>query len=572
MRQQLLLKIFAWTLPVFMAATTSAQDQNAQSLLENTPVPSKDRDFVVICPVEGDILDGIAVLVERAVTRNAVDAKAIVFVIDTFGGRVDSAIAITQTIMEANIPTIAYITGKGAISAGALIAYACDHIIMAPGANIGASTPIMMGAEPSEQVNEKSMSFLRAKYRALGEEKGHNPLIGEAMVDSSIELWGRKDETGKYVVYKVERGRVVESHENSFAQHLYAIELSNFLMEEETPTELQKAAREILETVRDVLAPPPSSTSENGERNGSEFGIASAAPMAEGLPADAQLINPSGKLLTLTAREAQEIGLIAETAESPEKALYMLGFSNFGVMRIEMTWAEALFSFLTSPLISGLLLLCGVGGIYIEFRTPGLGLPGLIGVCCLALFFGSRLILGIANWLDVLLVITGLILLAVEILVLPGFGLAGIFGMVCLVVGIYLSLIRVPIPQYTWDFMRLRDAGTTLMLACGLLLLFMGLTWKLFPQSYLGRGLRLNHAQSVEEGYVVQTAADASGAMGLQGKSATMLHPVGRGRFGGNTYDVMTRGEFIESGRPIEIIQAEGNRYVVREIQEEEHV
>ncbi len=537
----------------------------AEASVERGAAP---KEIVVFCPVEGDIFDGVAVVVERAVTRESQGAKAIVFVIDTFGGRVDSAIEIAQTILEAPAPTIAYVTGRGAISAGALIAYACDHIVMAPGASIGASTPIVPGVEMSEQMNEKSMSFLRAKYRALGEEKGHNPLIGEAMVDPSIELHGLRGSDGVYRVYKVADGRVVESFGNIPSRPDPRIGTHEISVFGRAQPGVDDAVREIQETLRDIFDLPSSPSDSTLPQEESPSSDAGRSASVTELPEAARVISPEGKLLTLTTGEAMEIGLAEHTADTPEDGVYFLGYGPYIAVHIEMTWAEKVFAFLSSPMIAGLLLLCGVGGLYVEFRTPGIGWPGIIGAICLTLFFGARLIIGIADWLDILLVTVGLILLTVEVFVLPGFGLAGISGIVCLVAGIYLSLTRVPIPQYTWDFMRLRDAGVTLMSATLLFILFTALTWKIFPRTRLARGLMLADAQTVEAGYVVQTAADAGNAVGLRGKAVSMLRPAGRGRFGQTTYDVMTRGEFIEKGCSIEIIQAEGNRYVVREIAE----
>ena len=529
--------------------------------VEDNAAPSSDS-FVVICPIDKDIMDGIAVVVERAVTRDAVGADAVVFVVDTFGGRVDSAIEIAQTILDCPVPTIAYVTGRGAISAGALISYACDYIVMAPGASIGASTPIIPGVEMSEEMNEKSMSFLCAKYRALGEENGHNPLLGEAMVDASIELYGYKAPDATYTVYKVERGKVMETQSTKPQYGRLSVGLPDMLLQNVEEKSLEEAIRGVEETLRDVVQNLPGVDAPN---TSSATGTSAAV---EGLPEGAKLICPAGKLLTMTTKEAMEVGLITYTAESPEHALNFLGFHSFRTVTIEETWAEIIFAFLTSPLISGLLLLCGVGGLYVEFRTPGLGLPGLIGVICLALFFGSRLIIGIADWLDLLLVCAGFILLALEILVIPGFGVAGISGIVCLVLGIYMSLTRVPIPEYTWDFMRLRDAGVTLMVTCFFFMVLILLTWKVFPRTRLARALILADAQATTAGYVVQTEAESTAAVGLRGTATTMLRPAGRGRFGKDTYDLMTRGEFIEKGRPVEIIQAEGNRYVVKEIEE----
>ncbi len=532
------------------------------------------EDFTIICPVEGDILDGISVLVERAVNEEAPGAKAILFVIDTYGGRVDSAMDIANAILETPVPSIALVTGRGAISAGALIAYSCDHIVMAPGVNIGASTPITPGVEMSEEMNEKSMSFLRAKYRALGEENGHNPLIGEAMVDPSIELYGCKEDNGAYRVYKVEKGKVVETYASPTkevaAEHLVARGGIWAQYAQSDPDDvlrpLQEALRNLTGTSEAPTPPRPDTPLEVKDKDPAP---APTAPI-EGLPEAARLISPAGKLLTLTTREALELGLIQFTAETPEKALDLLGYVGTHIIHLKMTWAESLFAFLTSPMISGLLLLCGIGGIYVEIKTPGFGVPGIIGGACLALFFGSRLVIGIADWLDLLLVLLGLALLVAELFFIPGFGVAGMAGILCLAVGIYLSLTRVPIPQYTWDFMRLRDAGITVILSSLLFMLFIALTWKVFPRTRLARGLMLTHAETAAAGYTVQTDADGRAALGLRGKAVSMLRPAGRGRFGNTDYDVVTRGEFIAAGTPIEIIEVEGNRYVAREMEEKE--
>ena len=140
----------------------------------------------------------------------------------------------------------------------------------------------------------------------------------------------------------------------------------------------------------------------------------------------------------------------------------VIGFCTMEQMRkvvIEPTWSEGLYRWLTSPLVAGLLLLLGFGGLYLEIKTPGVGLPGLIGVIALAIFFGSHLVIGLADWIDLLLVTVGLALLIAEVFFIPGFGLAGVSGIACLAVGFYLSLTRVVIPQYSWDFDRLEDAG-----------------------------------------------------------------------------------------------------------------
>ncbi|MEX2016152.1 MAG: ATP-dependent Clp protease proteolytic subunit, partial [Candidatus Hydrogenedentales bacterium] len=137
-----LLLAFAHLVPLFAAAPATGQDEIG--------------DVVIVCPIEGMIDEGIAVIVERAVEEaNEKGAKALIFRIDTPGGRVDSAVKIASAIQRSRTLTIAYIEGMGAISAGALISMACDEIVMAPGSNIGAAAPVIPTAEGMQPTGEK---------------------------------------------------------------------------------------------------------------------------------------------------------------------------------------------------------------------------------------------------------------------------------------------------------------------------------------------------------------------------------------------------------------------------------
>ncbi len=510
--------------------------------------PSKP--FAVICPISDMVDDGMAVLVERAV-REAQGAELLVFQIDTPGGRVDSAIEISKDIISAPCKTVAFIEGQGAISAGALIAYSCDEIIMTPATSIGASAPVMAGGgDPSETMDLKAKSFLRARYRALAEEKKHNALLGEAMVDPNIELRGKKAADGTYEIYEYDAENRAEKSGSNLADSLRKV------IEDPTSKVVEKI-------VRDIAGIPEAPALKEGEPVQEE---APSEPEPERMEDGSELICARGELLTLTSGEALRYGLISTTAPFLDA---VVGYEYKGEITkrfITPTWSEALYRWLTSPMIAGLLLLIGVGGLYIEFKTPGVWLPGVIGVSALAIFFGAHLVIGLADWFDVFLVLLGVILLGLEVFVVPGFGLVGVSGFVSLFIGIYLSLTRVTVPEYAWDFERLQDAAMTLATASALFIAFMGLTWKYLPKTPLWGWLVLQNAQQPSEGYVVQTEAQVESAVGLQGEAVSMLRPAGRARFGGTTYDVMTRGEFIEPGRPVEIIEAEGNRYVVSEI------
>jgi membrane-bound serine protease (ClpP class) len=544
----------------------------AQDIARPVTVMSKDalapgEPFVVICPIEGEIDDGVAVVVERAVAE-AEGAEAIVFLIDTPGGRVDSAIDITSSIMGAPCKTIAYVQGMGAISAGALISYSCDSIIMAPGTNIGASTPIMMGAEASEAVNEKSMSFVRAKYRALGEEKGHNPLIGEGMVDNEIELYGEPVEGGGYRVYKVREGKIVDAFTSSAftppgeEKSLEAMERAPKGLDR---MHAQVDPENVPAPLKEFFGIPMEKEEDLPEAEEDPEPFTKDVP--SDVPESAELISAAGKLVTLTSSEARDFGLVPVLANSLDEVASYEGWPQVQRYKVLPNFTESLFAWLTSPLISGLLLMCGVGGLYLEVRTPGFGLPGIIGLFCLAILFGSNLVLGLAEWWDLAFITLGIILLMIELFYIPGFGVIGLGGIISLCVGLYLSFTRVPIPEYTWDYQRLSDAGQTMTVATVLLSIFVVVTWRYLPRTPMARWLVLADSQTEDAGYIVQTTEDES-AVGLRGQASSYLRPAGRGRFEGKTYDVVTRGEFLDAGTPIEIIRVEGNRYVVTELKE----
>jgi len=207
-----------------------------------------------------------------------------------------------------------------------------------------------------------------------------------------------------------------------------------------------------------------------------------------------------------------------------------------------------------------------------EMKTPGFGLPGTIGLICLVLFFGAHLVIGLANWADLLLLITGLILLGIEIFIIPGFGFTGIAGLICIIFGIYLSLTRVAVPEYPWDFARLNQAGQTLTIALISFLILAWLLWKYLPNSQYFQRLMLSHAENTETGYVVQSTNDMQKWINSVGITETVLRPAGKGRFKGISLDVVSIGDYIEAGTKVRIIEVQGNRYVVIPEKEDKEV
>ena len=544
------LAFFCFVAPVWAQDVDgSAEPTEEESLVEST---TGAGGVIVTVPVTGVIEPGVLVLIERAIQEATdLEASAIIFRVDTPGGRVDTAVEIAKVIGEAPCRTIAYIEGMGAISAGALISFACDDLIMTPDSNIGAATPVFQTSEGMEPAGEKSVSFMRAKMRALAEAKGHNPDIAQAMVDKDIELRGYTDELGKYVVYAVDS----DGSENS----------------KTTSPSTTDALQEVVDTLTEDL--PVDVTITPKDEDGADEETESAERDAEVgrvvYDDGTELVLASGKLLTLTPSEAIEYGVIDTTVTSLDDAVtyFLLGGGEYHV--VEPNWAEKTFRFLTSPTIAGLLLMLGMGGLYLEVRTPGFGLPGIIGTTCLALFFGSHFILGLADTIDIFLVLAGIILILLEIFVLPGIGIAGITGALCLITGLYLSFVDFTIPQYSWDFARLNDVAYSFAVFVISSFVFSLATWKILPALPFYNSMILSDTMTVEAGYVAQDLVKTDGMLGAHGVTATPLRPVGKGKFDGEKYTVVTRGDFLDQGVAIEIVETDGNRYVVRPVREE---
>jgi membrane-bound serine protease (ClpP class) len=164
-----------------LAAATASRAEDAQE-----PVRTVYR-----LPIEGTIDLGLAPFVSRIVSEaSKIQGSAVLLEIDTFGGRMDAAVLIRDALIEAPVPTIAFIHPR-AISAGALISLACETIVMAPGGSIGAATPVTGGeAEKLEAADEKVVSYMRTEMRTTAEKRGRRGDVAEAMVDRDVEIEG----------------------------------------------------------------------------------------------------------------------------------------------------------------------------------------------------------------------------------------------------------------------------------------------------------------------------------------------------------------------------------------------
>jgi len=271
-------------------------------------------------------------------------------------------------------------------------------------------------------------------------------------------------------------------------------------------------------------------------------------------------LSPKGKLITLTAEDALKWEMADYIVPGLNALLDSLGLADEKVVYTEITWAEDVVRFLTGPIVSSMLISLGLLGLFFEIKSPGWGLPGTLGLICLALFFGSHYIINLASVIEIVLFIVGVGLLLVEIFVIPGFGLAGVGGIACIIAGIYLSLVGA-LEHVTWHDL----GGAAYRLGLALLVTILGAIAlaRFGPRTGIWRKISLPDEQKRDEGYVA--AKNYRSYLGKTGIALTPLRPAGTGQFGEERLDVVTEGEFIEQNRPIKIVRVEGYRLVVRE-------
>jgi len=281
-------------------------------------------------------------------------------------------------------------------------------------------------------------------------------------------------------------------------------------------------------------------------------------------------ISDTGKVLTFTPREAMENGFCEGTAENIDEVLHQVGIDDYDMVEYEPTWIEKIIGFLVHPMISGLLIMAIIGGIYFELQSPGIGFPLGLAVLAAVLYFMPLYLEGLAaNW-EIFVFVIGVILIAIEIFVIPGFGITGALGITFVFIGLVLSLIdNVHFDFEGVEMHRLGIAVTTVVLGIfGGFILSLYLGKRVFTsEKGMFKNFALNTVQHVNEGFV---SVDTSlfGLKGKTGKAQTVLRPGGKVLIEGNIYDAVAVTGFIERNTPILVTKVEATQLYVEIIEE----
>jgi membrane-bound serine protease (ClpP class) len=267
-----------------------------------------------------------------------------------------------------------------------------------------------------------------------------------------------------------------------------------------------------------------------------------------------------GKLLTLTTEEALAQGIADFRANDLTALLAAIDMDGAEIRHARVNWAERLVRLLTHPVVSSLLLSVAMIGILVELRTPGFGIPGIVGLTSLVLFLGGHWLVELAGWEELLLVGVGLVLLALEIFVIPGFGIAGVTGIAALLAGLTLSLLGAG----STPMIIARSVGrvTLSMAAAAIASLVL---MRFLPRLPGGSRLVLETGLGADEGFASPPESDRQW-LGKTGRTQSALRPAGIATIEGERVDVISDGEMIEPGTEVIVTRVDGNRVVVRRL------
>lgn len=477
---------------------------------------SADGKRAAIVSVEGEINDFTArAFASHVAAAKAAGAGTIILRLNTPGGAVVSALDMSRRIkdLRADTHVVAYVD-KMALSAGAMLAIACDEIVMRPNSLLGDCAPILVSSGGLQSMGAaeraKMESPILAEFYDSAERSGYDRLLVSAMVQYGV------------VVHVVD-----------------------------------------------------SPTGQRRFVNDADY----AQLLREGWKPAADLPDPldgAEQLLTVNNTVAQKIGLSKGSYASPATFAQDRGYAV--IASYDTTFGESLIGLLGGPEIRGVLGIVFMLSLYTSFSKPATGVPEVIAMVAGVLLFGVPLLTGYASWFEILLIVLGVLLLALELFVIPGFGVAGLSGIVLVLVGFVLTFA--PPEPGGWSVLP-RLQGTRDALVQGFVIatiamvsaagLWLWLARYLHNIPYMNRLILSTSVGTYAESADLKEAADlAWPAVGAMGRAITPLRPGGVARFfdpvinDERNVDVVSDLGLVTNGSSVVVRAKEGKRIVVR--------
>lgn len=528
-------------------------------------------------------------IIRRLEDAKAAGADAIVFDIDTPGGEVGAVLDITNAIKASPIRTAAWINDT-AYSGGALVALACNEIIVNDPANMGDAKPIAAGLGGARAIPQELLNKILP------------PLIGD-VVDSA-QRKNRREARWVYdellvqgIVLDDARLWLVEDIKTNVRYCITQDELRAMFPDEplDGPGMLAgagsassvplKSPRRMAQQATDPAGPnplPPGSDTGSGT-------MVPASPAAKAVSSDATMSLTGTSLRPrFRAEDALKYTIVGKVSDATGPLVFsadQMRFFSFAhnlnadgslnpirsnddlkayfhttsLTTLGTSWSEHLVRFLTLPAVRGILIFAFLICVFIEMTHPGLLIPGTFAAAALVALLAPPLLIGMAQWWEIAAIILGLLLIAVEVLLIPGFGIPGILGLLLLFVGLVATFV----PGGSGS---LPDPTSTSKVAYGLTTVLLSLATAIggifLLARYAGTLPILNRMilknpgemDPAEESPLVQmtTSADLP-LVGDTGIAVSPLRPAGRAEINDRLHDVVAEYGYLPEGSRIRV-------------------
>lgn len=271
----------------------------------------------------------------------------------------------------------------------------------------------------------------------------------------------------------------------------------------------------------------------------------------------------AGKLLTLSSDEAVELGLADGKFSTLDQVLVEMGWEQKELIDLQELWAESVLRFLANPVVSSLLMLMMLGGLYFELQSPGVGFPGIISGIGAMLFFAPLYIMGLAQSWEIVLFFIGVVLIVLEVFIIPGFGVAGLIGISLVIISMATSLIGNVGFSYP-ELHQISQAIWTMAITLILGIAMIASMIRYMPQNRFFSKLILADSTDRDHGYTSTSSKDD--LIGLEGVAMTSLRPSGTVLIEDRRIDVITSGDFIEKGARVRVVDTTSSRVVVNRV------
>lgn len=568
---------------VGLAGEAAGQDGPA------APAPAvpaaRQASAVAVITIEGEIDQWTVHSVKRRMEEaERGGAGAIVFDLNTPGGEVGAVLEICNLIKRSSIPnTVAWID-PDAYSGGAIIALACREIVVADYATMGDALPINIlriarGQGMPDEERQKVLAPLMAEVVDSARRRGYDEKLVQGFITLGVELWLVENvSTGGRLF--VDEGEYRTLFGEDPPRHSPPRVASG--APTNAPADAGRAARSG-GAPPGVAAAPGTEFKPASPRLGddlvrdvsNELEVESTRPdisaADRGKYRLVEYVTDGRSPLVLKSEDLRRYGLATATVRNDKELREYFGAKE--IVRMDPTWSEHMVRFMTSLPVRGVLIAVFLLALFIEMAAPGVGLPGTIALLALVGIIAPQFMVGAASWWGLASVLVGLLLVALEIFVLPGFGLPGIAGVVLLFLGL-VGVVLGPTSGFSTAESRqeLLWSIATVMMA-----FFTAGVGVYFVTKHYGRLPIFNRliltSEPRDEGpgmlaAMAPAAPEAPVAIGDVGVATTPLRPAGAAEFGDKLVDVVCEYGFAERGARVRVTHVTRFRVAVERVDE----